>query len=267
MSGVAVLEQASVKLDKCTARSNKMNSVQAESGAVVNLTGCSVADSLEGSGLVVVDEGTRVVAKESTFEGSCMYGVAGLEQASVQLDKCTARSNKMNNVLAGDGAVVNLTGCTVADCLEGSGLGVVDEGTRVVANESTFEGNCESGVFVKEQARVQLDKCTVRSNKRNNVEALSGAVVNLTGCTVADSLERNGLLVAEEGTRVMANESTFEGNCWCGMVVLKQASVQLDKCTFQNNKQARIANENGTVMMNGERILKTSWYRSQRVLK
>jgi hypothetical protein len=54
---------------------------------------------------------------------------------------------------------------------------------------------------------------------------------------------------------VVANESTFEGNCVCGVGVLEQASVQLDKCTFQDNKQVRIANTNGTVMMNGERIL------------
>jgi hypothetical protein len=173
---------------------------------------CTVVGT-EGNGLHVKGEGTRVLSNESTFEENCESGVFVKEQASVQLDKCTARGNKWNNVVAESGAVVNLTGCSVADSLEGSGLGVADKGTRVVANESTFEGNCMSGVAVLEQASVKLDKCTARSNKMSSVQAESGADVNLTGCTVADSLEGSGLRVVNEGTRVVAKESTFEENC------------------------------------------------------
>jgi ribonuclease I len=135
---------------------------------------------------------------------------------------------------------------------------VFDEGTRMEANESTFEGNRLNGVSVCKQASMQLNKCTAGSNKHHNVQAASGAVVSLTGCTVADSLEQSGLAVADEGARVEADESTFKGNCFNGVAVCKQASVQLDECTFQDNQQAKIANKNGTVVMNGERILNTS---------
>jgi hypothetical protein len=108
----------------------------------------------------VYDKGARAEANESTFKGNCRNGVVVWNQASVQLEKCRAGSNKLENVGAASGAVVSLTCCTVADSLEQSGLAVSDEGTRVEANESTIEGNCRMVVEVWNQASFQLDKCT-----------------------------------------------------------------------------------------------------------
>jgi hypothetical protein len=50
-----------------------------------------------------------------------MNGVAARKHASVQLDKCTTASNKQQNVLASESAVVSHSGCTDAGSFGGSG--------------------------------------------------------------------------------------------------------------------------------------------------
>jgi hypothetical protein len=246
--GVNVSGQASVQLDKCTVARNKDGNVIAQSGAVVGLMGCTVADSLGRNGLAANGKGTRVDAKETTFQGNCRSGVEAWEHASVQLDKCTAARNKNASVFASNGAVVGLTGCTVADSLEGNGLGARDKGTRVDAKETTFQENCLRFVEAWEHASVQLDKCTAARNKDANVFAYNGAVVGLTGCTVADSLEKSGLGAGGKGTRVDAKETTFQGNFICGVTAGKHASLQLDKCTVARNKNVNVLAYEGAVV-------------------
>jgi hypothetical protein len=246
--GVNVCEQATVHLSGCTLARNKDANVFAHDGAVVGLTGCTVADSLEGVGLGARDNGTRVDAKETTFQGNFVCGLHAWEHASVQLDKCSVTRNKDANVFAHVGAVVGLTGCTVADSLESSGLVAEHKGTRVDAKETTFQGNCEHGVYARKEAMVQLDKCSVTRNKNANVSAQSGAVVDLTGCTVADSLGNDGLAANGKGTRVDAKETIFQGNFDNGVAAWSNAMVQLDKCTAARNKSANVFAQSGAAV-------------------
>jgi LysM repeat protein len=248
LNGVAALKHASVQLANCSAVSSKQDNVWACEGAVVGLTDCMVSDSTESSGLIANAKGTRVNAKGTSFQGNVLHGVAALEHARVQLDKCTVASNKQDNVWASEGAVVGLTGCTVVDSLEGSGLVASAKGTHVNAMETTFQGNVLNGVAARNHVSVQLDKCTTASNKQDNVWAYEGAVVCLTGCTVAVSLEGSGLMASAKGTRVDAKETTFQGNGLSGVVARKRTSMQLDKCTVASNKQQNVLADKGAVV-------------------
>jgi hypothetical protein len=80
---------------------------------------CREVEAKEGGSVCVKGKGTRVEASESTSEGTSGCGVEVSENANVQLDKCTAGSNELNIVQAASGAVVGLTGCTVADSWQG----------------------------------------------------------------------------------------------------------------------------------------------------
>jgi hypothetical protein len=232
LNGLAAWEQASVQLDKCMVARNMDDNVFAHKGAVIGLTGCTVADSLKQHGLAARDKGTRVDAKETTFIGNFLQGVAVWMHARVQLDKCTVKSNTDINVVATDGAVVRLTGSRIALSLKKSGLAARDKGTRVDAKETTFEGNFIHGVAVSKDARVQLDNCTAASNTDANVIATEGAVVSLTGCRIARSLRNSGLVARDKGTRVDAKETTFERNFMHGMAAWEHASVRVDKHTM-----------------------------------
>jgi hypothetical protein len=68
--GVVVEKGASVKLNECTAASNKESIVKALCGAVVEFAGCTVSDCLQSKGLEAKDKGTHVVAKETQFQGN-----------------------------------------------------------------------------------------------------------------------------------------------------------------------------------------------------
>jgi surface antigen len=255
LKGVVVEKRASVQLDKCTAASNKDSNVEALCGGIVELTGCTVSDCLQGKGLDAKDKGSRVVAKETKFQGN-YNGVIVSEEASMQLDKCIVTSNKDSNVKVLYRAVVSLTGCTVQDCLEGNGLEANEKGTRVEAKDTMFQGNLK-GVVVQ-QASLQLFKCTAASNKECNVEASSGAVVSLTGCTVADCLKGNGLDAKDPGTCVEAKETTFQGKLMCCILVKSKASVNVEHCTFQDMKLCEVANKGGLVVIDGRKIERMS---------
>jgi surface antigen len=181
--------------------------VEASCGAVVELTGCTVSDCLEGNGLDAKDKGTHVVAKKTQFQGN-FKGVVVVGPASVQLDKSTAASKKDSNVKAARAAVVELVGCTVAGCFGGNGVYAEDKGTSVQAKETKFQGNL-NGVVVSDKASLQLDKCMVTSNKDSNVKASCRAVVSLKGCTVTNCLEGNGLEAKDKSTYVEANETIW----------------------------------------------------------
>jgi hypothetical protein len=248
LHGVGVCDHASVQLDKCMVASNKDANVYAYGGAVLGLTGCTVVGSSENCGLAAQERGTRVDAKDTTFKGNCLAGVAACDHASVQLDKCTVASNKDANVLTFGGAVLGLTGCTVVGSFKNSGLAAKDRGTRVDAKDTKFQGNFLRGVAAGEHASVQLDKCTVASNKVTNVYACRGALLGLIGCTVVDSLGNCGLAVQDRGTRVDAKETTFRGNFHHGVFAFEYASVQLDKCTVASNKVANVYAGGGAVL-------------------
>jgi flavin-dependent dehydrogenase len=79
-------------------------------GGVVGLTVARIAASLKQSDVTAMDRSTRVDAKETTFEGDFLQGVAACMHASVHFDKCTVKSNTDANVIATDGAVIGLTG-------------------------------------------------------------------------------------------------------------------------------------------------------------
>jgi hypothetical protein len=149
---------------KCTAASNVEANVCAAEGTVVGLMACTVADSLENCGLVAKDKGTLVDAEETTFQRNCLNVVAAFEYASVQLATRKAARNKNANGVAHKGGAVGLTGSTVAESLENCGLVAKDNGTRVDAKETTFQGNCLNGAAVFEYASVQLDNCSVTRN-------------------------------------------------------------------------------------------------------
>jgi hypothetical protein len=212
LHGVSVCDHARLQLDKCMVARNKDANVFAAGGAVLGLMRCTVVASLENCGLAAQDKGTRVDAKETTFQENFQCGVGVCDYASVQLDKCKVASNKDSNVFAFRGAVLGLNGCTVVDSLENCGLSAQDKGTRVYAKESTFQDNFLRGVAARNDASVQLDKCRVASNKDANVFAFRGAVLGLNGCRVVDSLENCGLAAQDKGTRVNAKETTFQGN-------------------------------------------------------
>jgi hypothetical protein len=82
-------------------------------------------------------------------------------------------------------ALVSLTGCTVADCLEGNDLEDKDKGMRLETKKTIFKGNFK-GLEVVGPASVLLDMCMTTSNNDSNVTASLRAVVDLVGCTVAD---------------------------------------------------------------------------------
>jgi prolyl-tRNA editing enzyme YbaK/EbsC (Cys-tRNA(Pro) deacylase) len=231
LKGVVGEKLASLKLKKCTAASTEDINVEALCGAVVELTGCTVSDCLEGKGLDAKDKGTHVVAKETQFEGN-IKGVVVVGLASVQLDKCTAASlsNKECNVEASSSAVVSLTGCTVADCLKRNGLKALFTGTRVKANETMFQGNSK-GVVVEQGASVQLIKCTAANNKDTNVKASRGAAVELVGYTVADCLGGQVLYAEDKGTSVQLCKCTAESNKYKKLIASSGAVVSTTGCT------------------------------------
>jgi hypothetical protein len=199
-----------VQLDKCMAVGNEGFGVVAVSGADVRLTGCTLADSLDKSGLCVQDKGTRATGKECIFLGNNGSGVAVVRLANLQLDACVLVGNKGDHVLAFKGGVAGLVRCIIADCVNGHGVTAMDEGACVGSFDCFFSGN-KVGVNVFYQGTVQLNRREVASNKQLHVQAKDGAVVRLMSCTVAGSPEGVALwhMANGAGTRVQANKSTF----------------------------------------------------------
>jgi hypothetical protein len=80
---------------------------------------------------------------------------------------------------------------------------------------------------VPDKASVQLDQCTAAGNKGSNLEARGGAEVKLVGCTVASSSKKGGWLVNGKDTLGKEKDSTFRGDCLCGVYVAEEASARL----------------------------------------
>jgi hypothetical protein len=226
-----------------------MNNAWNTGGAIVKLANCTVANSLDGSGLWVNGLGTRGKADGwTTFQKNDQLGVNVAAMASVRLDNCTLAGNTSHNVQASCGADVKLASCTVADSLDGSGLWVDGLGTDVRAHgRTTFQKNRQCGVYVSAQASVRLDNFTVAGNIGHNVQASRGAIVKLASCTVADSLDGSGLWVGGEGTVLEANRQTnIQTNRQCGVDVAK-ARVRLVDYTVAGNTGDNVQASDGCV--------------------
>jgi hypothetical protein len=246
--GLVISDNGTAQLADCVVTQCRRENVVAKRGAAVSLAGCTITGSSECCGLAVSNKGTFVEAQDTAFQENDLAGVYVTDKASVRLEKCMVRGNKRENMVATCAAAVYLAGCTVADSSMCSGLTVCDEGTCVEAQDTAFQGNCESGVLVADKARVRLVKCTASANRLSNVQARDSAAVSLACSTVADSLKGCGLAVWDEGTRVEVQDTAFRGNCTCGVDVAGKASVRLDKCTVSGNRLSNVHATGGAVV-------------------
>ena len=105
-------------------------------------------------------------------------------------------------VASGAGTEIVLKKMTVEECQE---TGVwVREGAKLVATECHFHQNGGYGVYVYESTTTaRLTNCTSHHNKDDGVRAFSGAVVDLMGeqTSVHDN-ERYGLYAGNRGTTI-----------------------------------------------------------------
>jgi hypothetical protein len=185
--------------------------VQGTGGANINLVGCTVVGIFKESGLLAIDEGTRVKQEGSIFQWNGGFGVLAPAKASVWLANCTVAHNNESIVGSSGSAAVNLVSCRVTDSLEAIGVVADCAGTRIKEQDTIVQGNCVFGVIVGCEASIQIHQRTMEENRCVNVQARDDADVSVVGCLVDHSLEGSGLSLGGEVTRAEAKGSKFIG--------------------------------------------------------
>jgi hypothetical protein len=157
--------------------------VRALNRAHMHLMACEISGC--DRGVAGCGSGVYIHVEKTVIRGCGMCGVFVDGNASVHLIGSKVIASKDANVLVERGATVRLDGCEVIDSVSNSGVRALGKRTKVEAEGSLFQGNCEHGLCMDDWAIVKLVQCTLHDNK------LGGrALLKENGNAVAPILER-----------------------------------------------------------------------------
>jgi parallel beta-helix repeat protein len=186
-----------------------------------------------GRAAVSVRKGSPRLAN-CRLEGNLGMGVEVRgKDAKPELTGCTLSGNRLEGLLAADGAAPALTDATVSGN-RGDGLAYSAAAGGRLAGKSVVEGNALNGLRIDNKCAPAVEGATVRRNGRNGLAVHQGRPV-IRGATVAEN-KAAGLVYDFDAAGVLEG-CTITGNAGGGIVLKGGAgAVQVRKNRVTGHK-------------------------------
>lgn len=223
--------------------------IQAEAGATLSATGCSVQRSAEfgaaatGSGTVMDLTDCDVGATAPLTDGSGGPGLGASDGATVRATRCVIHQNTRLGVFASDaGTLLELDATSISDTAPapdgsgGGGLGLL-LGAQATGTGLIIAGSTSFGVLL-DGADTSL--------------ALSESSVSDTG--FGRSLAVALGVVVQEGAVLTLDDSSVSGTAGPGIYVTADGSVDCQGCTLSDNAFAGVLLTNGSLALHASTV-------------
>ena len=242
VSGFNVRGAASLTMVECTSTGNTRNGVSVVGDANATLVDCELRECA-AAGLAARTTG-EISVMESTVAENGEHGIKINGETTLVMEDVAVERNGGGEPTAG--AFVTL-GTALSGNID-TGVYMEDEASLEMTN-CTIAESARDGIVILDIATVEATDCTIRGNAWNGIVAATDGAVTILGCEITGN--DLGIWLGKDGVFTM-KESRLHGNALAGVYGFNTQCAGTDAMYSQHRRTGPLSGGNNEIATRGE---------------